>query len=74
MGQCNGCGSVRNDVNSTHTWDLVITQAYLLKMLITHNENLKPLLNLLINCISDKSAPQVLSLNTECTFLFFLIF
>ena len=23
MGQCNGCGSVRNDVNSTHTWDLV---------------------------------------------------
>ena len=22
MGQCNGCGSVRNDVNSTHTWDL----------------------------------------------------
>ena len=23
MGQCNGCGSVRNDVNSAHTWDLV---------------------------------------------------
>ena len=23
MGQCNRCVSVRNDVNSTHTWDLV---------------------------------------------------
>ena len=46
------------------------TQAYLLKMSITHSENLTPLLNLLINCISAKSAPEILSLNAACTFLF----
>ena len=46
------------------------TQAYLLKISITHNKNLNPLLDLLINCISAKSAPQILSLNVECTFLF----
>ena len=46
------------------------TQAYLLKISITHNKNLTTLLNLLINCISAKSAPQILSLNAECTFHF----
>ena len=52
------------------------TQAYLLKISITHNKNLIPLLYLFINCISDKSALQILSLNAACTFLFlnFLIF
>ena len=44
------------------------TQAYLLKISITHNKNVNPLLNLLINCISAKSAPQILSLNVEYTF------
>ena len=38
---------------------------YLLKISITHNKNLYPLLNLLSNCISAKSAPQILSLNPE---------
>ena len=47
------------------------TQAYLLKISITYNKNLNPLLNLLINCISAKSAPQILSLDVEYTFLFF---
>ena len=46
------------------------TQAYLLKISITHNKNLIPLLYLLHNCISAKSAPQILPLNVECTFLF----
>ena len=39
-------------------------------MSITHNKNLNPLLNLLINCISSKSAPQILSIKGDCTFLF----
>ena len=46
------------------------TQAYLLKISITHNKNLNPLLNLLNNCISAKSTPQILSLNDEYIFLF----
>ena len=46
-----------------------ITQAYLLKTSITHNKNLNPLLNLLYNCISAKTMPQILSLNEEYTFL-----
>ena len=37
-------------------------------MSITHNENLNPLLNLLINCISARSAPQIFSIKGECTF------
>ena len=45
-------------------------RAYFPKMSITHNKNLNPLLNLLINCISAKSAPQILSLNVEYTFFF----
>ena len=46
------------------------TQAYLPKISITNNKNLNPLLNLLINCISAKSTPQMLSLNPEWTVLF----
>ena len=38
-------------------------------MSITHNKNLNPLLNFLINCISAKSAPQILSMKGECIFL-----
>ena len=38
-------------------------------MSITHNKNLNPLLNLLINCISTRSAPQILPIKGECTFL-----
>ena len=39
-------------------------------MSITHKENLNPLLNVLINCISARSAPQILSMKSECTLLF----
>ena len=46
-----------------------VTQAYLLKLSITYNKNLNPLLNLLNNCIYAKSTPQILSLNKEYTFL-----
>ena len=46
------------------------TQAYVLKISIAHNKNLIPLLYLLINCISAKPTPQILSLNAEYTFLF----
>ena len=46
------------------------TQAFLLKVSITHNKNLNPLLNLLISCISAESVPRILSLNAEYTFLF----
>ena len=46
------------------------THAYLLKISITHNKNLIPLLYLLNNCISAKSTPQILSINAACTFLF----
>ena len=38
-------------------------------MSITHNKNLNLLLNLLINCISVRSAPQLLSIKGDCTFL-----
>ena len=40
------------------------------KNIVTNNKNLNPLLSLLINCISAKSAPQILSLNAEYTFFF----
>ena len=46
------------------------THAYLLKMSITHDKNLNPLLNLLVNCISAKPAPQLFPLNAEYSFLF----
>ena len=37
---------------------------------MTHGKNLNPLLNLLINCISAKTAHQILSIKDERTFLF----
>ena len=37
-------------------------------MSITHNKDLNPLRNLLINCISARSAPQILSIKGKCTF------
>ena len=43
-------------------------------MSITHNKNLNPLLNLLINCISAKSALQVLFIKSDCSFLFLNLF
>ena len=39
-------------------------------MSITHNKKRIPLLNLLINCVSPGSAPQILLIKGECTFLF----
>ena len=45
-----------------------IIHAYLLKMSIAH-QNLNALLNLLINCISAKSASQMVSIKDDCTFL-----
>ena len=40
---------------------------------MTQNKNLNPLLNLPINYISTRSAPQTLSAKSKCTFLNFLI-
>ena len=37
---------------------------------ITHNKKRVPLLSLLINCISAKSAPQIFSIKDECPFRF----
>ena len=37
---------------------------------MTLNKKRNPLLNLLINCISARSAPQILSIKDECNFLF----
>ena len=36
---------------------------------MTHNKNLNPVLNLLINCISARSEPQIFSVKGQCTFL-----
>ena len=38
-------------------------------MSITHDKNLSPLLNLIINCIYTRCAPQILSIKDACTFL-----
>ena len=38
-------------------------------MSITHNKNLNPLLNLLINCLLPRSASQILSMKDEYAFL-----
>ena len=46
----------------------VLTQVYLLKTSMTHNQDLNPLLNLLINCTSAKPVSQILSIKGECTF------
>ena len=46
------------------------THAYLMNKSITHKRYLIPLLYLLINCISAKSTPLILSLKEEYTLLF----
>ena len=46
-----------------------MTHAYLLKISLTNNKNLNPLLTLLINCISAWSAAQILSIKGDYTFL-----
>ena len=43
---------------------------YLLKISITHNQKRIHLLNFLINCTSARSAPQILFIKGEGTFLF----
>ena len=43
---------------------------YLLKISVIHNKKPIPLLNVLNNCISARSAPQILSIKGECTFHF----
>ena len=44
------------------------THAYLLKISITHNKKRTLLLILLFDCISARSALQILSVKGECTF------
>lgn len=46
------------------------TDAFLLKISMTHNENRNPLLCLLIICISARSAPRIFSLKDQYTFRF----
>ena len=48
----------------------IITHTYLLKISIARNKKRIPLLNLLINCISARSAPQILSIKGDHTFLY----
>ena len=50
-----------------------IIHTCLLKISITHNKKQISLLNLLINCISTRSVPKILSMKGDCTFLFFNI-
>ena len=45
---------------------------YVLKISITHNKKRIPLLNLLINYITARSEPQILSILDEFTFLFLI--
>ena len=47
-----------------------INHEYLLWMSIANNKNLNPLSNLLLKCISARSAPQILSIKVDCTYLF----
>ena len=42
-------------------------------MSITHNKNQNPLFNLLINYISARSAPQILSIKGDCALNFLII-
>ena len=46
-----------------------ITHVFLLTISLTLNKKQIPLLNLLINCISSRSTPQILSTKGDCTFL-----
>ena len=41
-------------------------------MSITHNKDLNPLLNVFINFISERSAPQKLPIRGNCTFGFLI--
>ena len=43
---------------------------YLLKTSITQNKKQNPVLNLLINCITTRSEPQILSIKGEYNFRF----
>ena len=45
-----------------------ITHVYLLKISKTHSKNRFALLDLLINCMSAKWSPEILSIKDECTF------
>ena len=51
-----------------------ITYAYLMKMSRIHNENLNPLLNLFVKCVSARSTPQILYIKDEGTFSFLKLF
>ena len=46
-----------------------ITDAYLLKILITLNKKRTPILDVLINCISARSAPEIFFMKRDCNFL-----
>ena len=46
------------------------THVYLLLISIRHNENQNPWLNIRINCISERSALQLLFIKDKCTFRF----
>ena len=48
--------------------DQVGIRLILQKIYITHNKKQIPLLDLLINCISAGSTPQILSIKDVCTF------
>ena len=47
-----------------------ITHGHLLKALIKHNKKRIHLSNLLINCMSARSVPQILSIKTKQNFIF----
>ena len=47
-----------------------ITHAHLLKTSVTHNKKQIPLFNVVINCISGRSAPHILSIKDESIFRF----
>ena len=47
-----------------------ISHAFLLKISKAHNKKWIPLLHLLINCISARSAPHISYIKGECNFLF----
>ena len=46
-----------------------ITGAYLLKILITLNKKRTPILDVLINWISARSAPKIFFMKRDCNFL-----
>ena len=46
-----------------------ITDAYLLKILITLNKKRIPILDVLINCISARSTLEIFFMKRDCNFL-----